>query len=161
MKNINPSRVQGTKRIGTFTSHEIEKTASKNKFRIRRGGKISATVLLESFIVMMRSGVSSYWQWAVTVSALSGTSVSKQAIFKRMGVAWLDTVKALVAKVVAQQGDAVSRTGQQQFPSTGCFGGKVQREYVQRQAEINRQAKLGSQFADWFVPCNAAGQFHP
>ncbi len=104
MKNINPSRAQVTKRIGTLTSHEIEKIACKNKFRIRGGGKISASVLLESFIMMMRSGVISYWQWAVTVSTLSGTLISKQAIFNRMGAAWLDTVKALVAKVIAQQG---------------------------------------------------------
>jgi len=111
MKNINPSRVQVTKRIGTLTSHEIEKIASKNKFRIRGGEKINASILLESFIMMMRSGVSSYWQWAVTISTLSGTLVSKQAIFNRMGVAWLDTVKALVAKVIAQQSDAVSCAG--------------------------------------------------
>lgn len=111
MKNINPSKAQGTKRIGTLTSHEIEKIASKNKFRIRGGEKINASILLESFITMMRNGISSYWQWAVTISTLSGTLISKQAIFNRMGVAWVDTVKALVAKVIVQQGNASSCGG--------------------------------------------------
>jgi hypothetical protein len=103
MKNINPSRVQGTKMIGTLVSQEIEKIAFKHEFRIRSGGKINASLLLESFIVMMQSGVSSYWHWAVSISGLSGTLVSKQAIFKRMGPAWVATVKALVARVIAQQ----------------------------------------------------------
>lgn len=111
MKNINPSRVQGTKRIGTLASQEIEKIASEHKFRIRGGGKISASVLLESFIRMMQSGTSSYWQWAVSISGLTGTLVSKQAIFKRMGTPWVATMKALVAQVVAQQGDAGSCGG--------------------------------------------------
>jgi hypothetical protein len=111
MKNINPSRMQGTKRIGTLASQEIEKIAVKHKFRIRGGGKINATLLLESFIMMMQSGVSSYWQWAVSISALTGTSVSKQAIFKRMGTSWVATVKALVARVIAQQADAGSYGG--------------------------------------------------
>jgi hypothetical protein len=107
MKNINPSRMQGTKTIGTLASREIEKIASQHKFRIRRGGKITASVLLESFIMMMQSGVSSYWQWAVTISSLTGTLISKQAIFKRMSGAWVATVKALVSKLIAQQSDVL------------------------------------------------------
>jgi hypothetical protein len=104
MKNINPSRSQGTKRIGTLASQEIEKIAAKHKFRIRNGGKISASVLLESFILMMQAGVSSYWHWAVSISSLTGTLVSKQAVFKRMEPAWTATVKTLVASVVSAQG---------------------------------------------------------
>jgi hypothetical protein len=108
MKNINPSKKQGTKSIGTLASHEIEKIAFKNKFYIRKQGKITASLLLESFIMMMRSGVSSYWQWAVTISSFTGTLVSKQAIFNRMSVAWVATVKELVANVISQQSGAVS-----------------------------------------------------
>jgi hypothetical protein len=104
MKNINPSRSQGTKRIGTLASHEIEKIASKNEFRIRNSGKISASILLESFIMMMQTGVSSYWHWAVSISNLTGRLVSKQAVFKRMEPTWTATVKALVALVVSTQG---------------------------------------------------------
>jgi hypothetical protein len=104
MKNINPSRRQGTKKIGTLASREIEKIAAKHEFRIRNGGKISASILLESFILMMQAGVSSYWNWAVVISGLTGTMVSKQAIFNRMGPAWTNTVKALVASVVSVQG---------------------------------------------------------
>lgn len=103
MKNINPSRGQCTKRIGTLASQAIEKTAAEHKFLIRSGGKISASVLLESFILMMHAGVSSYWHWAVSISGLTGTLVSKQAIFKRMEPAWTATVKALVAMVVSEQ----------------------------------------------------------
>ena len=105
MKNINPSRRQGTKRIGTLACREIEKVSAKNDFRIRNGGKISASILLESFILMMQAGVSSYWNWAVIISNLTGTMVSKQAIFNRMGPAWINTVKALVGSVVSVQGD--------------------------------------------------------
>src|ERR1700684_181755 len=108
MKNINPSKKQGTKSIGTLASHAIEKIALKNKFYIRKQGKITASLLLESFIMMMRSGVSSYWQWAVTISSFTGTLVSKQAIFNRMSVAWVATVKELVANVISQQSGAVS-----------------------------------------------------
>ena len=104
MKNINPSRSQGTKRIGTLASQEIEKIAARHEFLIRSGGKISASLLLESFILMLQSGVSSYWHWAVSISGLTGTLVSKQAIFKRMGPAWTKTVKAMVASVVSEQG---------------------------------------------------------
>jgi hypothetical protein len=104
MKNINPSKRQGTKRIGTLASREIEKIAVKNEFRIRKCGKISASILLESFILMMKTGISSYWNWAVCISRLTGTKVSKQAIFNRMGPAWTNTVKALVASVVSAQG---------------------------------------------------------
>ena len=104
MKNINPSRRQGTKRIGTLASCEIEKIAAKHEFRIRNSGKISASILLESFILMMQAGVSSYWHWAVSISNLTGTTVSKQAIFSRMGSAWTNTVKALVASIVSEQG---------------------------------------------------------
>src|ERR1700727_3606287 len=107
MKNINLSKKQGTKSIGTFASHEIEKIAFKNKFYIRKQGKITASVLLESFIMMMQSGVSSYWQWSVTISSLTGTLISKQAIFKRMSGAWVATVKALVSKVIARQSDVL------------------------------------------------------
>lgn len=104
MKNINPSKSQGTKRIGTLASHEIEKIAIQHEFRIRSGGKISASILLESFILMMQAGVSSYWHWAVSISGLTGSLVSKQAIFKRIEPAWTATVKALVALVVSAQG---------------------------------------------------------
>lgn len=104
MKNINPSRGQVTKKIGTLASVEIEELSATHKFRIRRGGKISATMLIESFILMMQSGLSSYWQWAVCISGVTGTLLTKQAIFNRMGPAWTNTVKALVAKVVSQQG---------------------------------------------------------
>jgi hypothetical protein len=110
MKNINPSRVQGTKRIGTLASQEIEKIAFEHEFRIRRGGKITASLLLESFIMMMQSGVSSYWQWAVSISGLTDTLISKQAIFKRMCPAWVATIKALVALVVSQQ-SGIARDG--------------------------------------------------
>src|ERR1700743_1046225 len=105
MKNINPSRMQGTKMIGTLASREIEKIASQRKFYIRRKGKITASILLESFITMMQTGQSSYWQWAVTISSVTGILISKQAVFKRMSGAWIDTVKALVSKVIAQQSD--------------------------------------------------------
>lgn len=104
MKNINPSRSQCTKRIGTLANKEIEEIAAKHEFRIRNCGKISASILLESFILMMQAGVSSYWHWAVSISGLTGTLVSKQAIFKRMEPAWTATVKALVALVVSAQG---------------------------------------------------------
>jgi hypothetical protein len=104
MENINPSRRQGTKMIGTLASQDIEKIAAKHEFRIRNGGKISASILLESFILMMQAGVSSYWHWAVSISSLTGTLVSKQAVFKRMEPAWTATVKALVALVVSAQG---------------------------------------------------------
>jgi len=108
MKNINPSRMQGTKRIGTLAIQEIEKTAREHGFRVRDGGKINASLLLESFILMIQGGISSYWNWAVSISGLTGTLVSKQAIFKRMNPAWVATVKALVAKVIVQQGGAGS-----------------------------------------------------
>jgi hypothetical protein len=104
MKNINPSRRQGTKRIGTLASQEIEKIATEHEFHIRRGGKISASLLLESFILMMQAGVSSYWHWAVSISGLTGTLVSKQAVFKRMEPTWTATVKALLGLVVSEQG---------------------------------------------------------
>jgi hypothetical protein len=103
MKNINPSGSQGTKRIGTLASREIEKIAGRQEFRIRNGSKISASILLESFVLMMQAGVSSYWNWAISISSLTGTTVSKQAIFNRMGPAWTNTVKALVATVVSAQ----------------------------------------------------------
>jgi len=111
MKNINPSKKQGTKKIGTLVSHEIEKIAFSKGFRIRKRGKITASLLLESFIMMMQSGASSYWQWAVTISSLSGTLVSKQAIFERMNDAWVATVKDLVANVIARHSDALSCAG--------------------------------------------------
>jgi len=118
MKNINPSRSQGTKKIGTLASREIEKIATKHQFRIRSGGKISASILLESFILMMQAGVSSYWHWAVSISGITGTLVSKQAVFKRMEPTWTATVKALVALVVSAQGGI--HQGEAVFKSFGA-----------------------------------------
>jgi hypothetical protein len=52
---------------------------------------------------MMFVGKNSYWTWAHELSVIIGTTISKQAIFYRMNNAWIDTLKALVVKVVHQQ----------------------------------------------------------
>lgn len=52
---------------------------------------------------MISMGGSSYWDWANALSTLSGKIVSKQAVFKRMNKAWVDTVKALLQYVISVQ----------------------------------------------------------
>lgn len=45
----------------------------------------------------------SYWSWARCLTAVIGKTLSKQAIFGRMTCAWVNTVKALLQEVLAQQ----------------------------------------------------------
>lgn len=52
---------------------------------------------------MAVGGGSSYWDWSGCLSAVLGQKVSKQAIFRRMNIAWVSTTKALLKHVLAHQ----------------------------------------------------------
>ena len=54
---------------------------------------------------MMTLGENSYLAWARELSKITGSKISKQAIFYRMNEAWVETIKALVAVVISQQAD--------------------------------------------------------
>ena len=54
---------------------------------------------------MMIEGATSYQSWAYYLTRMIGTSVTKQAIFKRMDNAWVETLKSLVGIVMKQQWD--------------------------------------------------------
>ena len=51
----------------------------------------------------MQQGTTSYLAWARVLTAQSGQTVSKQAVFSRMNEAWVSTVQMLLREVVGQQ----------------------------------------------------------
>jgi len=54
-------------------------------------------------MLMMGEGSKSYWSWARSLTTVIGKTVSKQAIFSRMSMAWVKTVKSLLQEVIGQQ----------------------------------------------------------
>ncbi len=60
-------------------------------------------MLLESFLIMMSSGKNSFSSWAACISGLIGKTVSKQAIFERMTVAWVAVCRQLLEQSMRAQ----------------------------------------------------------
>jgi hypothetical protein len=52
---------------------------------------------------MMRAGNKSYLEWARSLAIVTGTTISKQAVFKRMKEPWVKLLKALLQEVIAKQ----------------------------------------------------------
>ena len=52
---------------------------------------------------MMRLGNKSYLEWARSLAKVTGKTVSKQAIFKRMKAPWVKLLKTLLQEVIAKQ----------------------------------------------------------
>lgn len=100
MKFLNPSTCNFTKKIGTLSKKRITSISKSCGFE-KRSGKVKATDLIISFMIMMGNGTKSYWAWAHTVTPLIGKTISKQALFKRMNPSWVSTVKALLIEVMS------------------------------------------------------------
>jgi hypothetical protein len=52
---------------------------------------------------MMRVGEKSYLAWARSLTIITGKTISKQAIFKKMNKAWLTLLRLLLQEVIAKQ----------------------------------------------------------
>ena len=100
MDLYNLSRDNNNTRIGTLTKKKITLLAKGCGFEKRKGSKVKAVTLILSFISMLSQDKNSYWDWSVHISQLIGKSISKQALFKRMNINWLETVKCILKETI-------------------------------------------------------------
>ena len=75
----------------------------KNGFEKRSSGKINAVNLILAFIAMMQSGNKSYLAWSRSFAMVTGKTISKQGIFKKMNKSWLNLLKTLLQDVLKKQ----------------------------------------------------------
>jgi hypothetical protein len=81
-----------------FTRH-----ATDSGFRQRKEQKLSGKLLLTSFFLMALQGHNSFHLWAEKINLISGRSVSKQAIWKRMSDAYVKFLTAVLTQALGTQ----------------------------------------------------------
>ena len=74
----------------------VEKIARDTEFCKASPRKISITTLLLSFFRMVLTGKNKYHAWAENLGALTGVTVSKVALWKRMGPEQRDCLQAIL-----------------------------------------------------------------
>lgn len=96
-KNTSFDFIKSIKQLG------IDLLAERTGFRRRTPKKITSTLLLQSFYGTMHTGRFSLSNWAVELSFLIGTRVSKQAIFYRITPPFIDLTRELLLATLQKQ----------------------------------------------------------
>lgn len=78
---------------------------------MRNCGKINAFVLIQSFMLMLVHRNKSYQEWALCLSDILKSTVSKQAVFNRLNDKLVITLKSLVIDVIANKVDKHVKVG--------------------------------------------------
>lgn len=97
MNLIHQSKVR--KKLDTL---DFKALSHSSNFKIRQSGKISAFNFLLSFFILIQSKCYSLRQWALIISCISGTSISFQAISKRLNRRALSFVKLVFKQALFQ-----------------------------------------------------------
>jgi len=92
-----------SKKIGTLTQNQIEKVAKATGFQLRNRGKLNAFVLIQSFMSVLVHRSKSYQDWAICLSSIIQTSVSKQAVSSRLNEKFALTLKSLLKNVITNK----------------------------------------------------------
>jgi hypothetical protein len=95
---------QGKKNFDTFFDKSvINRIAKLSGFVQRRGKKISAYHFVVGFIISCCNGNSTFSEWALQISLLSGKSVSRQGVFDRVHPCAVLFAQQLLERVLLQQ----------------------------------------------------------
>lgn len=100
-----------SKKIGTLTQKQILSASKSSGFQQRNCGKINAFVFIQSFMLMLVNRNRSYQEWAICLSSLIKSTVSKQAVFNRMNQKFALTLKSLVKDVISYKIDKINKVG--------------------------------------------------
>lgn len=81
----------------------FEKHAIESRFKQRKERKITGRVLLIAFIVIALQGKSSFGNWAEQIGVMTGKTVSKQGLWKRVTVRLVKFLWAVLFDALRQQ----------------------------------------------------------
>lgn len=108
-KKASPAQRQKYKNIlGSYLDLDFNKTAEQSGLKKRKEKKLSGKNLILGFMLMSIYGLNTFSQWAHEVSWLSGQTVSKQAVFKRINPFFVSFVLMILNEVFAQHVQNVS-----------------------------------------------------
>jgi hypothetical protein len=102
-KKTSPAQGQKYKNIlGSYFDLDFDKIANQSGFKRRKEKKLNGKNLVLGFMLMSCYGINTFSQWAQEVSWLSGQSVSKQAVCKRITSFFVSFVLLILNEVFAQ-----------------------------------------------------------
>lgn len=106
-----------------FLSLDVEKIARQSNFYKALARKVTMTNLMLSFFQMALTARNGYQAWAMYLGRLTGRSVSKVAIWKRMGKELTDCLRMILEQTVHQKLPLVGPVGGKDHRSLfSCFG---------------------------------------
>ncbi len=99
-----PFQQQGKKNFDKFFDRSvINRIAKLSCFVQRKGKKISAYNFVVGFLISCCNGNSTFSEWALQISLLSGQGVSKQGVFDRLHTYTVAFAQQLLEQVLLQQ----------------------------------------------------------